>query len=59
MKRGMDVKTHKDLEIWKIAVELVVKIYSLTKLFPENEKYGLASQMQRACRGHRFPYQQT
>lgn len=55
----MDVKTHKDLEIWKIAVELVVKIYSLTKLFPENEKYGLASQMQRACRGHRFPYQQT
>ena len=40
-------KTHKDLDVWKISIELVVDIYSLTKDYPDIEKYGLISQMQR------------
>ena len=41
--------THKDLDIWKMGVNLVTKIYQLTQGFPKMEKYGLASQMQRAA----------
>ena len=41
--------THKDLDIWKMGVNLVTKIYQLTQGFPKVENYGLASQMQRAA----------
>lgn len=42
-----EVKTHKDLDIWKIGIELVLKIYELTNKFPDSEKFGLTSQMRR------------
>ncbi|MGK0286095.1 MAG: four helix bundle protein [Salibacteraceae bacterium] len=41
--------THKDLEVWKRSIDLVVSIYDLTKVFPDGEKYGLTSQMRRAA----------
>ena len=41
--------THKDLDVWKEAMEFVVQIYSLTHDIPNSEKYGLISQMQRAA----------
>lgn len=41
--------THKDLEVWKMSVDFVIKIYTLTKDFPKEEKYGLSSQMRRAA----------
>jgi len=41
--------THKDLEVWKRSIDLVVDIYELSKGFPSTEKYGLSSQMQRAA----------
>ncbi len=43
---GMD---HKDLDVWKKSMDLVVKVYQITQLFPETEKYGLTSQMRRAA----------
>ncbi|WP_367773664.1 four helix bundle protein [Flavobacterium sp. WC2421] len=39
---------HKDLDVWKRSMDLVVKVYQITKLFPDTEKYGLTSQMRRA-----------
>ncbi len=42
------MKTHKDLDIWNLAIELVVKIYKDTKSFPKEEIYGLTSQLRRA-----------
>ncbi len=39
---------HKDLEVWKKSMDLVVRLYQITKLFPDSEKYGLTSQMRRA-----------
>ena len=42
------VKLHKDLEIWKRSIDLVIKIYQLTKGFPDDEKFGLTNQMRRA-----------
>ncbi len=41
--------THKDLEIWKQGIELVVHIYQATLTFPKDEEYGLKSQMRRAA----------
>lgn len=35
--------------VWQRAMELVVKIYALTRLLPSEEKYSLARQMQRAA----------
>jgi len=42
-------KTHKDLDAWKKAIELVEGIYNITKLFPQEELYGLTSQLRRAA----------
>lgn len=40
---------HKDLDVWKKGMDLVVKVYQITQLFPDTEKYGLTSQMRRAA----------
>ena len=40
---------HKDLDVWKKSMDLVVKVYQITQLFPDTEKYGLTSQMGRAA----------
>ncbi len=44
----MSIGSHKDLEVWQKAMDLVESIYSLTKDFPREEIYGLSSQMRRA-----------
>jgi four helix bundle protein len=38
----------KELKVWQKAVDFAVKIYHVTKAFPNEEKYGLISQMRRA-----------
>jgi four helix bundle protein len=43
------MKTHKDLDVWKDSVELLVLIYKETQLFPREELYGLTSQIRRAA----------
>ena len=37
----------RELKIWKESMELAREIYKLTKLFPDSEKFGLVSQMNR------------
>jgi four helix bundle protein len=44
-----DIKDHRDLEAWQVAMDAVMKTYDVTADFPSNEVYGLASQMQRAA----------
>lgn len=40
---------HKDMEVWKLAMELVFKIYKLTENFPKDEMFGLTSQIRRCA----------
>jgi four helix bundle protein len=40
---------HKDLEVWKKSMDLVLQVYQITNLFPDTEKFGLTSQMRRAA----------
>lgn len=48
-KRLKKNKDHKDLDVWKKSMDLVVKVYQITQMFPDTEKYGLTSQMRRAA----------
>lgn len=41
--------THKDLIVWQKAMNFVLAIYKATKLFPNDEVFGLTSQMRRAA----------
>lgn len=43
------VRTHKDLDVWKKAIDLVTCVYSLTNSFPGKEMYGLTSQIRRSA----------
>jgi four helix bundle protein len=43
------MKSHKDLDAWKLGVEFVSEIYRLTGNFPKEEIYGLTSQIRRAA----------
>jgi four helix bundle protein len=40
--------SHKKLDVWKLALQLVIKIYKLTDKFPHDEKFGLTLQLRRA-----------
>ncbi len=44
----MKVQSYKDLEVWKLGIEMVDAVYEITSGFPKEERYGLTSQMQRA-----------
>jgi four helix bundle protein len=43
------IKEFYDLDVWKIGHDLVMDIYRVTTTFPQEEKYGLISQIQRAA----------
>ena len=40
---------YKDLDVWKKSIELVTEIYSITANLPNEEKYGIVSQIRRAA----------
>ncbi|NLH42595.1 MAG: four helix bundle protein [Planctomycetes bacterium] len=40
-------KGYRELEIWKLGIEIVKDVYRLTAAFPQHELYGLAGQMRR------------
>ena len=42
-------KSFKDLNIWQRAHGLVLEIYRITRRYPQEERYGLVSQMRRAA----------
>jgi len=42
------VVTHKNLEVWKKAMDLAAQIYSLTLQVPKEDLYGLTSQVGRS-----------
>ncbi|MBO6185075.1 MAG: four helix bundle protein [Chryseobacterium sp.] len=42
------MKTHKDLDVWKLSVDLVTLVYKLTANFPKDEIFGLTNQIRRA-----------
>ena len=45
----MKIKSYKELDVWKKGIEIVDVVYKMTGIFPKEERYGLATQMQRAA----------
>ena len=43
------MKPHKNLNAWLKSFDFVKEIYSVTKKFPDEERYGLISQIKRAA----------
>jgi four helix bundle protein len=41
-------KPHKQLDAWKLSMDLVFDVYRQTDSFPNREKYGLIDQIRRA-----------
>jgi len=39
-----EIKSYKDLKIWQLATELIIKVYRLFNAFPREEKFGIVSQ---------------
>ena len=39
----------KNLTVWQRSIDLTAEIYSITKCFPPDEKYGLTSQIRRSA----------
>ena len=42
-------RSHKDLDVWKMAMALAERLYRETKAFPRDEIYGMTSQIRRAA----------
>ena len=43
------ISTFRDLIVWQKGIELVKEVYKATRNFPQEELYGLTSQMRRAA----------
>ncbi len=45
----MYVYSFEKLEVWKESIKLVKQVYRFSKSFPDDEKYGLSSQIKRSA----------
>jgi four helix bundle protein len=43
------MNNHKDLDAWKESMNLVEEVYKILKTFPQDEIYGLISQIRRSA----------
>ena len=41
-------RPHAKLDVWKLSMEMCGDVYQLCRMLPEDERYGLSSQMRRA-----------
>jgi len=46
----MKIRTHNDLDVYKLAFEAAMEIFEITKKFPAEEKYSLTDQIRRSSR---------
>jgi four helix bundle protein len=45
----MTTTTHRDLLVWSLGMDLAEQVYRATAAFPDQERFGLQSQMRRAA----------
>jgi four helix bundle protein len=43
------LKTFRDLRVWQKSHDMVIEIYRITGSFPDEERYGLVSQIRRSA----------
>ena len=45
----MQIRCHRDLDVWQRGMDMVAEIYQLTNHFPVSERFGLTTQLTRAA----------
>jgi four helix bundle protein len=45
---GTSIRSYKDLDVWRVAMDLAVACYATTAGFPRDEIYGMTGQIRRA-----------
>lgn len=43
------IRSHHDLSVWQLGMDLTEAVYAITEGFPKQETYGLTSQLRRAA----------
>ncbi len=46
----MKIRTHMELDVYKLAFQAAMKIFEISKSFPKEETYSLTDQMRRSSR---------
>jgi len=46
----MKIRSHRDLEVYKLSFDAAMKLFVLTKRFPKEELYSLTDQIRRSSR---------
>ncbi len=46
----MNIRSHRQLDVYRLAFNVAVDIYNLSKLFPKEETYSLTDQIRRSSR---------
>jgi len=49
MEKSARILNYRDLIVWQKSIEMVRKVYLLTRSFPREETYGLTQQIRRAA----------
>ncbi len=49
MDTSQKIERYQDLKIWQRSIRLVDKVYKATTAFPNDEKFGLVSQIRRSA----------
>lgn len=44
------VRTHRDLEVYRLAFDAAMKVFEVSKTFPREERYSLTDQIRRSLR---------
>lgn len=45
----MKISHFRELEVWRVSMQLAKHVYEITGQFPREERYGLAAQLQRSA----------
>ena len=48
-EKASNVRSFRDLVVWQKGIQLAKEIYTLTGVFPQQENFGLVSQLRRAA----------
>jgi four helix bundle protein len=46
----MKIRSHRELEVYKLSFEIAMKIFEVSKRFPKEETYSLTDQIRRSSR---------
>ena len=49
MTRATEIRTFRDLDVWKLAMDMVVETYDAATKLPGSEQYGLSSQIRKSA----------